>query len=802
MVDYFARHKLLTGLASGLFVLGVLGAAVRTVGAKRAADDGGLSHFLSFSAPAGDRPATTDTVIDGVHAAVLPNGRLVTPAGNEVNVQAPKPFGMALSPDGKTVATVNSGAGPFSLTLVANLSGGAPSVKRIDLNATFMGVAFSPDSKRVYVSGGENGNVWIADVDAGKIVGSVNLNGAAHPLDRPLSVLPTPALHFKGAFPGNLVLTADGRFLYVVDQGGFKVHVLDTSMIKTGVDALGRITEPDNFAGVVGRVGVGRYPFGIALSADDHTLFVTHVGVFQYTHLRPASPTGDDNVDYPLCIPGAGYPEETGSDRVIQIAKVDPRALPDSRRDPDGIRCGYVPASRSYTVPGLGSPNAPESSSVYVLDVTNPRTPVRRSIVKTGPLVGQTEDGLDAYGGSHPNAVVAAPDAIYVANGNNDSVSILDPQTFLERSRVGLSVLNGQDRSLKGVQPVSLALAPGGRTLYVAEAGINAIGVVRIDGPGGHLVGHIPTGWWPSSVQVSADGRSLYVANARGRGAGPNLVGESHSPKFSVLGTVNVIPTPDDRQLDAFTSRVLANNGFAGDDRPEDGHDADNPIPNHAGQPSRQIRHVVFINKENATHDLILGDITQTRRGVPVNGEPSFSLGLDASPNHHELALRFAFSDNFFLEPSVSSDGHRWLTGQYTTESEETHWPASYGGRRNDSGDDPALIQDFPRTHRIHRRECIARAERSQPARRHVPAPHPARENRDQLRQRLRIRRHRRARRGRADRRARARECADGEGGARQQRPSVPDLQYPHSRFTATRGPDAFQSLRSVQARV
>src|SRR5262249_37413916 len=192
----------------------------------------------------------------------------------------------------------------------------------------------------------------------------------------------------------------------------------------------------------------------------------------------------------------------------------------------------------------------------------------------------------------------------------------------------GLSVLHGQDRSLKGVQPVSLALAPDGRRLYVAEAGINAIGVVRIDGREGHLVGHIPTGWWPSSVRVSADGRSLYVANARGRGAGPNLVGESRSPKFSVLGTVNVIPTPGDRQLDALTSRVLANNGFAGDDRPEDGHDGHdghdggNPIPDHAGQPRRQIRHVVFINKENATHDLLLGDITQTRRGVPVNCEP------------------------------------------------------------------------------------------------------------------------------------------------------------------------------------
>ena len=44
----------------------------------------------------------------------------------------------------------------------------------------------------------------------------------------------------------------------------------------------------------------------------------------------------------------------------------------------------------------------------------------------------------------------------------------------------------------------------------------------------------------------------------------------------------------------------------------------------------------------------------------------------------------------------MSSDGHRWLTGQYTTENEETHWPASYGGKRNDSGDDPEVIENYP----------------------------------------------------------------------------------------------------------
>ena len=49
--------------------------------------------------------------------------------------------------------------------------------------------------------------------------------------------------------------------------------------------------EPDNFAAVVARMPTGRYPYGIALSEDDRDLFVTNVGVFQYTHLTPEPAT-------------------------------------------------------------------------------------------------------------------------------------------------------------------------------------------------------------------------------------------------------------------------------------------------------------------------------------------------------------------------------------------------------------------------------------------------------------------------------------------------------------------------------
>src|SRR5262245_18175760 len=131
---------MITVVAGSIMTLVFCAAGAWTATAQRGGQDNSGSHFVRFSAPAGNSPATTSTLIDGVRVAVLPNGRLLTPAGVEVNVQAPKPFGMAVSPDGRMLATLNSGAGPFSLTLISDLAGATPIVRRVDVNASFMGV--------------------------------------------------------------------------------------------------------------------------------------------------------------------------------------------------------------------------------------------------------------------------------------------------------------------------------------------------------------------------------------------------------------------------------------------------------------------------------------------------------------------------------------------------------------------------------------------------------------------------------------------------------------------------------------
>src|SRR5262249_15532834 len=285
--------------------------------------------------------------------------------------------------------------------------------------------------------GGENGMIWVGDTATATVVASVNLNGPAHPFGAPMNPSANPSGRFKGTYPGNLTLGPNGRYLYVVEQGSFNVFVVDTTKIVTGVNQSGLIVEPNNFGAVVGQAKGGRYPYGITATPDGR-LFVANVGVLQFSHLTPTNPTGNSNIDYPLGYPGTSWPDDFEHDKTIRIKKVNPRNLPLALRDPEGVRVGYVDQDRNYTIPGLGGPNVKESSSVYVFSLAAPTAPALIKRVKSGPLVGEVERGIASYSGSHPNAVAVGPQGVYVSNGNNDSISILDPNTHQEGRRLSL----------------------------------------------------------------------------------------------------------------------------------------------------------------------------------------------------------------------------------------------------------------------------------------------------------------------------------------------------------------------------
>jgi len=272
---------------------------------------------------------------------------------------------------------------------------------------------------------------------------------------------------------------------------------------------------------------------------------------------------------------------------------------------------------------------------------------------------------------------------LYVANGNSDTVSVIDTR----RNVVVQSIAVAPFRERKiGLAPTAVALAPDAKSLFVALGGANAVAVYRL--PGGALRGLIPTSWYPTSVDVSADGRTLAVGSLFGVGSG---VGRRSALNgryvHSYRGSVNVIPVPSDAELGAYTTSVAQNNRLtlrtdsAGPSvAPRRGMPA-RAVPERPGEPSL-IDHVVYIVRENRTYDQVLGDI-----GKGASDSSLVQYGRDVSPNTHALAEQFVLLDHFFASGGNSADGHNWLT--QGRETEYPMWPLYMGRSYPSEGVDP-----------------------------------------------------------------------------------------------------------------
>jgi YVTN family beta-propeller protein len=588
-------------------------------------------------APAGN----AYTAIDAQGVTVLPNGRLIKPYGKTYRI-APHPYGLILSADGKIAITANSGTGPFSITLIKEVLGNNPVLQQIPegadndkdlLGAVFMGLAISPDQSTVYVAGGQANQIYLFDIATGKPKGSIPCAYQENGQD------------FSHGYIGDMALTKDGKTLLAVDQIGFRLLVIDTETRE-----------------IRHRVPTGRYPFGVTLSPNEKKAFVANVGMFEYGALQ--HPDGSQaTLPYP---PFAYGSEQMKSGTTIQ-----------------GVQ-----------VPGLGEPNAPESFSVWTVSLDSP-TPTVTAKVKTGILVGEVLEDFPAVGGASPNSVVATNELLFVSNGNNDCITVIDLATD---SLVNQVFLNPDPRlgNLRGIIPFGVALSPDQQRLFVAESGINAVAV--IDVPTQKVMGHIPVGWFPSKLQVSPDGKKLVVANAKGYGSGPNggkdfVAGPEGSNIGKLMkGSLTVMDIPSDKELATLTKQVVDNN-YRFVDPSTLKNKSNNPVPLYAGQGPSPIQYIVFVSKENRTYDEVFGQLPQGK------GDPSlarYGAGVTFSnrrktatvdnavvmPNHLLLARQFAIADNFYCDSDHSADGHRWLVNTYPNEWVETSVAAAYGGRR------------------------------------------------------------------------------------------------------------------------
>jgi YVTN family beta-propeller protein len=317
-----------------------------------------------------------------------------------------------------------------------------------------------------------------------------------------------------------------------------------------------------------------------------------------------------------------------------------------------------------WVTPHSPAPGAP-TDKVYV-------TSARDGQVLSVAIPGPGFSVIPVGGG--PGKMLLSPDEsrLYVANPDADEIEVID--TVRDKEVAAVSMLRPGYR-YRGSMPNSLALSPDGTRLYATLGGENA--VIVIDVASLEVLGRIPTAWYPSSVTVSADGKTLYVLNTKHEsGPTPTLKGYYTPPQYPnptyldqyVYNTekagLETIPVPSSSSLAYLSSIVDANNGF---NAPT--HDPMMEFLRH------KIKHVIYIMKENRTYDQVLGDL-------PVgNGDPRLVEFPQAiTPNFHELATQFSDLDNFYMGGDVSGDGWNWSQQGHANDYTNKSVPVDYAG--------------------------------------------------------------------------------------------------------------------------
>jgi YVTN family beta-propeller protein len=291
--------------------------------------------------------------------------------------------------------------------------------------------------------------------------------------------------------------------------------------------------------------------------------------------------------------------------------------------------------------------------------------------------------------GLHPSGIAwdERSSRLYVANGNSDEVSVIDTRSDSVVATIAIAPFR-LDRV--GLAPTAVALSPDGSTLFVALGGANAVAVYDVAaGRAARLTGLIPTGWYPTTLDVSADGATIAVGTLLGVGSGTGQPAEIEGRYVhAVRGSVNVISVPSDAELAAYTTAVAQNNRLSLRSGPEAPsiaprrEAAARAVPERPGEASL-VKHVVYIIRENRTYDQVLGDI-----GKGASDPTLLQYGRDVTPNAHALANQFVLLDHFFASGGNSADGHQWLT--QANETEYPMWPL-YTGRSYPSEGNDAL---------------------------------------------------------------------------------------------------------------
>ncbi|QLE39909.1 hypothetical protein FD723_05065 [Nostoc sp. C052] len=555
-------------------------------------------------------------------AALLPTGQTITPAAAPGSTFAPLATGLRTDDNADAAEAVSTALSPDGKTLLVLTSGYNQNFKNENTGSTFTYPVLDPQTGKSSSTTTPKAEwVFVYDVSSGKLVKRQQIN------------IPNTYNGLAWAKDGSRFFVSGGidDRVYVYASNGSQ-YIPDAPFILLGHNSNQTDPFPKYDGGLLKdtpakAVATGAVVAGIAVSKDGNTLVTANfendsISIVDTTtrkvtkeikFFRPGDKIATGEFPFDVAIKSA----ENG-----QAAKV------------------FISSQRD--------------NEVLAVDITSGQ-------ITRIPI------------GSQPNKVLlsSSQNRLYVANGNDDSISVIDTNNNRVVQTISLS---RPGEKYKGANPNSLTLSPDGRTLYVTLGGENAIAVVDLQG--GWVNGRIPTGWYPNSASISQDGQRLYVVNAKSN-SGPNPAGNLTTPAGLARNTnfkneynwalekagISIIPVPKGATLGKLSAQVDKNNGFY-NRRP------DRTMRYLQGK----IKHVIYIVKENRTYDQVLGDL-------PIgNGDPTLTLfPNNISPNHHKLSFGFATFDNFYDSGESSGVGWNWSTYGRTTDYTEKTQSVLYG---------------------------------------------------------------------------------------------------------------------------